>query len=387
MDKFKKIVKTIFGDKILVFLINFKRSFLKKHYKFRESFRIFLKKIESIVKKDYRNNLKTTYEAIRSSKDKEYIVFHNPTFFGVTSATKELFENLVPVRDIYFKVNQRKIASLIVKNNINKVFFSSFCYGWKNIIKYLKKKNPNIVIKTFSHGSHSQVIDTFGWNRVEEIISLYNEGKVDEIASCKWSLIPFYNYQKYKNIFLNNTVHFDGNKFKNFKKHKGLKIGIYSANGEWRKNMMVQVASLKKFDNVVADMVPLNKQAKRFADSLDIKLDGPAKTIKREELLKRMSENDVNLYVTFSECAPMLPLESLEVGVPCITGNNHHFFKNSPLEEYLVINNETDLNEITVKVKKCIDNKETILKLYESWKKNNDLFTKNQVEKFIGGEK
>ena len=65
-----------------------------------------------------------------------------------------------------------------------------------------------------------------------------------------------------------------------------------------------------------------------------------------------MSNNTINLYVTFSECSPMLPLESLELEVPCITGNNHHYFKeNNLLKKYLVIENETSIEEIKEKIK------------------------------------
>ena len=115
-------------------------------------------------------------------------------------------------------------------------------------------------------------------------------------------------------------------------------------------------------------------------------MDGPSKIIPREELLSRMAKNDVNLYVTFSECAPMLPLESLEVGVPCISGNNHHYFKNTPLEKYLIINNETDVLEIKEKIELCIKEKSEILRLYKNWKVDNALYTKKQIDKFIGGK-
>ena len=47
-------------------------------------------------------------------------------------------------------------------------------------------------------------------------------------------------------------------------------------------------------------------------------------------------ERDVVLYVTFSECAPMLPIESLDAGTICIMGHNHHYFKDSKLHDYLV---------------------------------------------------
>ena len=96
--------------------------------------------------------------------------------------------------------------------------------------------------------------------------------------------------------------------------------------------MFSQMAAVSLIDGAVLDMVPLNETAKEFANLLGLKLEGVENSLTREELLKRMSKNSLNLYVTYSECAPMLPLESFEMGVPCITGNNHHYFKNSKLE-------------------------------------------------------
>ena len=120
--------------------------------------------------------------------------------------------------------------------------------------------------------------------------------------------------------------------------------------------MYSQIAAVKLLPNAVIDMVPLNEDAKRFAENYGIEIKGVEKSIPREELMKRMAQNDVNLYVTFSECAPMLPLESMELGVPCITGNNHHYFKNSELEKYIVINNETDIEEIKNVIKMLKEN-------------------------------
>ena len=101
-----------------------------------------------------------------------------------------------------------------------------------------------------------------------------------------------------------------------------------------------------------------------------------------------MSKCDITLYVTFSECAPMLPLESFYVSVPCITGNNHHYFKDTELEKYLVVNNEDDALEIADKVKLCIDNKDKVLSLYDKFSKNNLKEGKKLVKDFlkIGGD-
>ena len=90
-----------------------------------------------------------------------------------------------------------------------------------------------------------------------------------------------------------------------------------------------------------------------------------------------------NLYVTFSECAPMLPIESMEVGTICISGNNHHYFKDTELEKYLVVDREDDVIAIKDKIKYALENKEEIFRLYKEWKNNYDLESKKSVEEFL----
>ena len=96
-----------------------------------------------------------------------------------------------------------------------------------------------------------------------------------------------------------------------------------------------------------------------------------------------MAQNDITLYVTFSECAPMLPIESLEVGTLCIMGNNHHYFKGTKLYDYLVVEREDDIIAIRDKIKYALENKEEIFSLYKEWKKNNDEESKKSVEEFL----
>src|SRR5690606_34295234 len=45
-----------------------------------------------------------------------------------------------------------------------------------------------------------------------------------------------------------------------------------------------------------------------------------------------MRRTHLTMYVTFVECCPMLPLESLSMGVPCIFGPNSHLLEDN---EYL----------------------------------------------------
>ena len=57
-----------------------------------------------------------------------------------------------------------------------------------------------------------------------------------------------------------------------------------------------------------------------------------------ERLLQAIRRTHLSLYITFSECCPMLPLESMSVGVPCLVGPTSHLFEDDPwLFERLVV--------------------------------------------------
>lgn len=341
-----------------------------------------IKRKQAMITGEYLERLENTIKSIESRKQEDYITIYNAQWFGVSSATKELFANLVDCGEIFRKKDRTRIVNAIVNSEIKQVVFSSFVVGWKDLVIDLKKKK-NIKIKTFWHGSHSQILDLYGWERNLEIIELHKKNIVDVMGTCKKSLINFYESQGYKAYFLTNKV--SGiPKVANKKKNDKTVVGIYAAKcDDWRKNMYSQMAAIKLLDNAVMDMVPLNEAAKKFAKSYKIEVTGVEKALPREKLLARIANNDVNLYVTFSECAPMLPLESMELGVPCITGNNHHYFQGSELEKYIVINDEADIEEIKNKIELCLENREEIIRLYQDFSKQNlEEATKN-VKEFL----
>ena len=330
----------------------------------------------------YINNLKNAMEDIRNTKE-NYIVMHNPEWLGVTSATIEHFTSRVRCGELLRKKDVKKVGDLILESDINQVVFSAMCIGWKDLAIYLKSKRPDIKIKVFWHGSNSQVSEPYGWTRNIEIIELHKEGVIDVFATCKESILEFYKNEGYKTAFIRNNVKLP-KKIKGKQEKDQIIIGIYAAKSDdWRKNLFAQLAAVSLIPNAVVDMVPLNPDAKNFANELGLKLEGLDNPIPRNDLLKRMANNTLNLYVTFSECAPMLPIESFEVGVPCISGNNHHYFKEQELEKYIIVKNEENPVEIAKQIKVCLENKNTVMKLYKEWKKENDALSKQSVQDFL----
>ena len=336
-----------------------------------------------LINDKYIERIKNTIANINNIKDKEYLVFYNKYWLGVTSATKELFDNLVDCGELFRKKDIKKIGEAIINSGVSQVIFSSFAIGWKDLAIYLKSRKKDLKIKTYWHGSHSQILDTYGWNRNVEIIKLHKRGIIDVMATCKESLLNFYKRENYDGYFLTNKVSVDVKPLKT-KKSNNIKIGLYAAKcDDWRKNMYTQMAAVSLIENAVIDMVPLNDSAKDFAKILGVKIEGLEKPLPREDLLKRMSMNDVNLYVTYSECAPMLPLESMEMGVVCITGNNHHYFMEDEIEKYVVVNNEEDPEEIKDKIEKAVKEREKIITMYKKNSKKNLEEAKSKKSEFL----
>lgn len=342
------------------------------------------KRKKARITEEYLNRITNTITEIKKYKNREYIAIHNGEWMGVTSATKELFDNTVDCRELYRKEDIKSIGDAIIDSNIKQVIFSAMSIGDRDLAIYLKKKNKDIKIKSFWHGSHSQIHDYYGWARNVEIINLHRKGIIDVMGTCKKSLMNFYENEGFKAHFLTNKVTTSIKPEKKEKNNKEIIVGLYAAKcDDWRKNMYCQMAAVSLIDNAVLDMVPLNDSAIEFAKTIGLKIQGEKKSLSREKLLKRISKNDINLYVTYSECAPMLPLESFEMGVPCILGNNCHYFMNSELEKYIVVNNEESPEKIKETILNCLNNKEKVLKMYDSFQKDNLKKAKKAVDEFI----
>ena len=79
----------------------------------------------------------------------------------------------------------------------------------------------------------------------------------------------------------------------------------------------------------------------------------------------------------------MFPLESFEMGVPCLLGNNNDYFVGTKLGEFVILNKEDDPKYIKEKIINCIKHKDEIMELYKEWKKDFDAKCENWVKEFI----
>jgi len=382
--------------KIVDFIKRVARRFIKKDtliYKvFRKIYHILStakykitnhRKIKA-QRKYYNEQATKSVSIINQYKEADYIVFYNPTWLGVANSTKGLFKNIIPLEHVYKKKIINNIASEIAKNDIKSVIFSQVCDGWIDILKQVKKINENIKIKVIWHGNCYEFFSDFTWILNKEVMQLYKKNKIDSFAFVRTTMYEFYKKAGFKSFYLQNNVHLENiEKIKEKSKDKNKKVGIYNADSRELKNIYTSLSAIKLLEDGVADVVPINDGAKKFAKILKLKVTSVNDYIPTEELLKRIQQNEVNIYPTFTENAPMFPLESFEMGVPCLLGNNNDYFVNTKLGEYIILTKEDDPEYIKDKIVNCIENKEEIIRLYKEWKKEFDIKCENLVNEFI----
>ena len=204
-------------------------------------------------------------------------------------------------------------------------------------------------------------------------------------------MTEFYKNLGYNAYYMMNNVKSldidkeEKNLYETKQENQSVNIGIYNAHSRELKNIYTQILATTFLKETNIDIVPISKEVKQYLKALDIKYTCIDKFIPTEELMKRIKRNDINIYVTFTECSPMFPMESFEQGVPCLIGNNNDYFLESKLRDYVCVNREDDPREIRDKITKVIENKEEVLKLYREWKNNFNNEVKKQVKEFLEG--
>ena len=333
---------------------------------------------------EYEELLKTFDNQLSNIKGNSYLAIYRKDWLGTSFATKELFENCVGIGELTDEKVVDYYVNSLVKRKFKLIIFSAFDLSWINLIKQIKDLNPNQKIKVLWHGSNAMNIERYDWEVFRTVLEYCKYGLIDSIGFVKKSMYEFYKAKGIKSEFVMNTLTIDKNKYKtNITKDKYVRIGLYASGDRWVKNFYNQLSAASMIKNHLIECIPRSEKVTDFASIINCNVIGENKPVQREELLRKIAKNDINIYVTFVECAPLLPLESLELGVPCITSNNHHYWEGTELEKYLVVDAPDNIIEIKKKIEYALENKEKIIKLYNKWKIEYDKKAIDSVEKFI----
>ncbi len=348
-----------------------------------------MKHIKHIVNffPQYLKNLKTMRSIPAVKRDIPVIALCHPDWIGVRTSTEMLFDNVAYAREIP-AIYARIIARVLLESNPECIVFSGFPIGYEKLVQELRSQRPGVRLCVLWHGSFEHAAEDYSWRQHRIIWELCRSGHLDKWGFVKKGLAEQYTRQGIRAEFVMNRVRPE--KLTHLvkplqKEHGRVRIGVFASSKLPKKNQFTQLAACSKVPKATVEVLPGSKRVEDFASAFGLVLINHGEIpLPKPQFINLLGNMDVNLYVTFAECAPMIPLESYALGVPCLTGCNHHYFEEFPdLREALVVKRPDDASHITAKLLHVLENKKELgVKLRRFIDRNEKLAAKS-VERFV----
>ena len=353
----------------------------------------FVKKIKSIVfnaKMKYsiyvnRNKRINNIKEELKNKKEDYIVICNPEYRNENKTIENMNkENILQIREQYTTTEAKLIAKSIFEANKKIVIFNYYSYGWDKIIQELKRLERKIVIKVLIHGGNTNLSDDLKFDIFNEILNLYDKGKINVLGIFNTELYELLKVKGYNVELLNECMDIrDENAHVNKNKKSYLKIGIYPQDYSACQNIYNQLAAVSLLEDAKLDCGFCNYQISTMARKFNINLSGNSNNPSTQELYRRIEDNDVTLCITYSDDGSTIPIESFELGTPCIIGNSYKYFSGTALEDCVVVKDVNNIYEIYEKIKYIAENKEEVMSKYYEWRAEHINTSQQLMDNFL----
>ena len=293
----------------------------------------------------------------------------HPEWRGIHASAEQMFEFLLEIKDNLDPGTASHYADLIAETGCSKVVISGFPVSYRYLVLALKQRHPKIRIFIIYHGHYNQYREDYDRLSYSTMLNLAKAGKVDKLGFVKAGMAEVVSAGAgVKTAFLMNWVEqipekpsqpWDG----------GPHLGMWLLwSGNWQKPPFTMLASSLLIPGSVIHGADTDERMKEYIQLMNIRAEFAGRPLPRAELLEAMSKMHLNLYVTFHECAPMLPLESLSVGVPCLLGPVSHYFEDEPyLHQRLVVPYPDRAEVVAAYAQRAIDEREKIISAYKQY--------------------
>lgn len=354
-----------------------------------ENYPIFAKIIEKIydqiakIWKETPSDNELKPELIINDFSNKIIAICHPYWQGVRSAAEGQSPNLLLLPEL--SPNKlKKAVDLIKYASPTHIILNGYWRGYDDFAIEIKKSMKDIKIFYVHHGSFYQMLED---RRMPDILSLivtlYKKGVISKIAFVKDGMAETFRYFGIESQLLLNRVSQSSEKIEQ-EWHSPIKIFI-PATDHLRKNLHTQIMAALMIDEIeeIHIIGPVNlvylRNSKALLDRIIIH-----PKLNRKEVLKLISESTFVLYVTLSECAPMIPLECLSQNIPCLTGNNHGLFLNNfYLKDILIVKEEDNPISIMKSIIRIKENYKDIKKAIFNFNYFYDQMADESMQSFL----
>ncbi len=320
------------------------------------------------------------------------VAIHTPKWLGVSSSTRALFSDCYeyPVGadgdpTQLDEAAARVHASALIDSGVKHFVVSGGDLSQLALVRELKRLEPKARVDLLWHASYVQCTEDYTWTLLQAWVEAARGGLVAKIGTVKKGMEGFLRSLGVQSEFVMNYVDRIPTGAST-PDPDGPHVGVWLSGESYRKLPYAMLAAIKMAAPATLRTANLSKRSLEFIQFTEIEMTeqhrGP---LSAENLLTSMARTHASLYVTFSECAPMLPLESFSVGVPCVFGANSHLFEDDDvLRDACVVEYADRADKILEKLENVIVDRGNLVERYRKYAVGYNERARASVKSFLG---
>jgi len=286
------------------------------------------------------------------------VAIYVPRWHGVAASTRALFDQSLPIPeghdahpDDITADDIAEYAAILVDAGVRHLVVSGGDLFNLRIIEAATRMAPDLRVDMLWHSNFLQMNEAHDWNLLRHWLAALQDGTVTRIGVVKEGLERWFARIGIDSVFIPNVVPFDAAKAAPTQVDDVVGIWL-SGSSSYRKLPHAMLMALRHVPNVTLMGSGFDAQAQRMIQDLRLPFrELSLKPLPQSQLHRRMRKTGLSLYVTISECSPMLPLESFALGVPCLVGPSSHLFVRSKvLSDALIVKRPQSPTEIADKI-------------------------------------
>jgi hypothetical protein len=291
----------------------------------------------------------------------------HPAWRGIRSSASQLFDSIYELDDTLDEESGRYYARLFAEANCPAVVIQGFPLTYRHLVNALHKIAPQLPVYVIWHGNFTHTSEDYAWTGFRAVEDFCRAGAISKWGFVKRGMAEIMATRGLRTGFVMNMVR-SIPEAPSSPMAGGPHLGIWSIYTYWRKQPYEMLAASCLLKDAIIHTAGADNRVLEFANFLDLKVEMQPQAIDQDRMPQTLTRMHLNMYVTLNDCAPMLPLESLAAGVPCLIGTSSYYFEDHDfLHRRLVVHSPDTAAVIARYTQSAIEEREAIIAAYRTY--------------------
>ncbi len=332
------------------------------------------------------------YEGLFARLDpSEPTAIYVPRWRGVASATRCLFRQTVPIPasathhpDDIDAAKVAAYADILLASGFRHFVVSGGDSFHRALIQSVLQQDSGIRFDLVWHSNYVQMGEERDWRLFWQWLGAFEDGLITRIGVTKSGFDGFLQQLSIDAVCLPQFVPMAPERLRPGKVADVAGIWL-SGSSSYRKLPHAMIASVKAMPSFYLKGAGLGAEGLALVSALDVPfLQVFEDPIPFERLQRAIPSTAVSLYVTISECSPMLPVESFALGVPCLIGPGSHLFRDHALlREMLVVEQPYNPGLIADMAMAAAARRDDLLAAYSRYNQEVEVQARDALARFL----